>query len=118
MECDGAVLSVVTYPALTALLGTTFGTYGKLPDLRGEFIRGWVHNRTGTTDDGRILGSWQEDLFRAHSHQEGSSGGGAGIGVSSHPTAALNYFGVSYTADTGGIETRPRNLTLLPCIKY
>jgi hypothetical protein len=45
-------------------LGTSFGVYGKLPDLRGEFIRGIDLSRG--IDSGRVFGSIQLDQFQDH----------------------------------------------------
>ncbi len=39
---------------------------GRLPDLRGEFIRGWDNGRG--VDSHRQLLSWQEDRFKTHFH--------------------------------------------------
>lgn len=121
LECDGTVLNSSTYPALVSLLGTTFGTYGQLPDLRGEFIRGWTHTRTGTTDDLRIFGSWQIDIFKSHQHNEtgGLGTGGNLLNLSAvNSTSSIQVPWNNLTTPTGGVETRPRNLALLPCIKY
>lgn len=93
----------------------TYGAYGQLPDLRGEFIRGWVHNRSGITGESsiRTFGSWQVDDFKSHTHFGASTyfvytgGIGGNIGI-----------GPAYSGATGGDETRPRNIALLPCIKF
>ena len=50
LKANGALISRTTYATLFAAIGATFGvgdgsTTFALPDLRGEFIRGW--------DDGR-----------------------------------------------------------------
>lgn len=55
LECDGQ--STAAYPGLAAVVGPT------VPDLRGEFVRGWDHGR-GTTDAGRTLASTQGDAIR------------------------------------------------------
>ena len=58
MECDGRSLDKNTYASLFAIVGYTYGGSGntfKLPDLRGEFIRGWDHGRG--VDENRVLGS-------------------------------------------------------------
>ncbi|EBQ6099578.1 phage tail protein, partial [Salmonella enterica subsp. enterica serovar Typhi] len=39
----------------------------KLPDLRGEFIRGWDDGRG--VDAGRALLRLQDDSFEAHRHE-------------------------------------------------
>lgn len=63
LECDGSAVSRTTYATLFAKIGTTYGagngtTTFNLPDLRGEFIRGWDHGR-GADVSGRTLGSNQ-----------------------------------------------------------
>jgi phage-related tail fiber protein len=68
LELDGQEISRFTYPALFALFGTTFGagddaTTFNLPDLRGEFVRGWNHGREDV-DIGREFGSFQHDAIR------------------------------------------------------
>ncbi len=119
LMCDGQVVSRLTYAALFAAIGTTYGpgngyTTFKLPDLRGEFIRGLDAGRG--VDAGRWLGSWQADEFRSHNHtfnfrnvtnNSGSGGiddaGGAGAVYDTHYS--------------GGSETRPRNVALPYIIK-
>lgn len=70
LECDGSSISREQYPELFAAIGTRFGSvdsnHFNLPDLRGEFIRGWDHGRG--IDPGRALGSLQMDALSAHSH--------------------------------------------------
>ncbi|WP_332762547.1 phage tail protein [Pseudomonas koreensis] len=63
LELDGSVKSIAVYPDLAAFLGTAFnkGDEGagnfRLPESRGEFLRGWDHGRG--VDAGRAVGSWQ-----------------------------------------------------------
>lgn len=50
IECDGRALSRTTYSNLFTAIGTKWGIGDGLntfnvPDLRGEFLRGWDHNR-------------------------------------------------------------------------
>ena len=119
------------FSALYEILGSTYGAAGKLPDLRGEFIRGWDANRgiDASTGGGmgpilsRVFGSSQDDAFRGHTHDLGySSGGtaeiGSGIirGIQTLLATTKGYTGAMSTE--GGTETRPRNVALLPCIKY
>ncbi|WP_267269465.1 phage tail protein [Pseudomonas protegens] len=122
LEIDGSVQSIAAYPDLAAYLGTTFnkGDEGagnfRLPESRGEFLRGWDHGRG--VDAGRALGTWQADEFKSHTHpianqntygSGGSSGplhNGAKVGELTQPTSP-----------TGGTETRPRNLSVMWCIK-
>ncbi|MDA7086509.1 tail fiber protein [Pseudomonas sp. SA3-5] len=63
LKANGATISRSTYAALFAAIGTTFGagdgsTTFQLPDLRGEFLRGWDDGRG--VDPGRQLGSAQK----------------------------------------------------------
>lgn len=59
LEVNGSVQSIATYPDLFAYLGTAFNTGGegagnfRLPESRGEFLRGWDHGRG--IDAGRAL---------------------------------------------------------------
>ena len=62
LKCKGAALSAEEYPDLAKAYPTN-----KLPDLRGEFIRGWDDGRG--VDAGRALLSLQDDSFEAHRHE-------------------------------------------------
>ena len=60
LKANGAAVSRTAYAALFAAIGTTYGAGDgrstfNLPDLRGEFIRGWDDGRG--IDRGRALGS-------------------------------------------------------------
>ena len=118
LKANGAAVSRTTYAALFAAIGERYGrgdgrTTFNLPDLRGEFVRGWDDGRG--VDRNRALGSWQADEFRSHSH---------GIGVNRMPdsdrgsnSSTVSVDTVGQTDPAGGIETRPRNIALLACIK-
>ncbi|EFN4041282.1 phage tail protein [Escherichia coli] len=62
LKCNGAAFSSEMYPNLAQAYPTN-----KLPDLRGEFIRGWDDGRG--VDAGRALLSLQDDSFEAHRHE-------------------------------------------------
>lgn len=120
LKCNGAEVSRTTYAALFAAIGTTFGagdgsTTFALPDMRGEFARGWDDGRG--VDSGRALGTSQADLLKSHSHSVSSTaaegGSGAGSLVQDYNAGYTNRT----TSSTGGTETRPRNVALLYCIK-
>lgn len=133
LSCNGANVSRTTYSDLFAAIGTTWGagdgttTFG-LPDLRGEFVRGWDAGRGA--DSGRSFASSQADQFQDHGHRlTGRQHAGA--------DGAFNEFGdnqaaevYSNTTSVGapvernsngtprvGSETRPRNVAMLYCIK-
>ena len=60
LECNGASISTVTYATLFGVTAYTFGGSGanfNLPDLRGNFIRGWDDGRG--VDTGQTFGSGQ-----------------------------------------------------------
>ncbi len=69
LKCDGAAFSAEEYPELAKVYPTN-----KLPDLRGEFIRGWDDGRG--VDAGRQLLSSQGDAIR---NIEGFADGGIGM---------------------------------------
>lgn len=139
LECNGAVISQITYADLYSILGSTFNTGGegtgnfRLPDLRGEFIRGWDHAKG--VDTGRTLGSKQTDSMQniagsfavggteggVHSptgpfYDTGSRVGNWGTGHNNNATNPYVGFDASRQVRTSA-ETRPRNIALLPCIK-
>lgn len=137
LELNGSSLSRATYPSLYAFASTSgnivseatwaannngafstgdLSTTFRIPDLRGEFIRSWDHSRG--VDAGRTVGSNQADAFRSHFHylnlsQDGPSGGGATS--ANHENPGDHSF---YSENTGGSETRPRNVAYITCIKY
>ncbi|MCK2268041.1 phage tail protein, partial [Escherichia coli] len=61
LKCNGAAFSAVEYPKLAKAYPTN-----KLPDLRGEFIRGWDDGRG--VDNGRSLLTVQGYATEDHAH--------------------------------------------------
>lgn len=112
LECDGR--STAPYPDLAAVVGA------KVPDLRGEFVRGWDHGRG--VDSGRILLRSQDEEFKSHSHSMGGDrryivdGGPIICGPASDPPWGKHWMGTfngTGVSNTGGRETRPRNVALM-----
>ncbi|MGV8925245.1 MAG: phage tail protein [Ewingella sp.] len=111
LKCNGAPFDKITFPLLAIAYPG-----GNLPDLRGEFIRGWDDGRGA--DSGRTIMSSQGDLIKSHSHDAptaGSSQPGAGTyevpgGLSNNIYADYDYYRAAPTNVTGGVETRPRNI--------
>ncbi|WP_227545141.1 phage tail-collar fiber domain-containing protein [Klebsiella aerogenes] len=105
--CNGATFDKAMYPFLAAAYPS-----GKLPDLRGEFIRGWDNGRG--VDPGRSLLAWQDDMIKKHSHTLGTyKSVDAGIKMPVTAGAELSNSGVGgamYTGEAGSSETRPRNI--------
>ena len=159
LECNGAEVAISSYSNLSTAIyvgdsnnadtdlvfgyktdgsGTrsTGGTHIKLPDLRGEFIRGWDNSRG--IDSSRKLGSYQADELKSHNHYMANSSSFAsdltgdeslytirGVSQGGMPNENFEYdLGGSSdeadrgkTSDTGGSETRPRNISLMYIIK-
>lgn len=71
LKANGAAISRTAYADLFAAIGTTFGAGDgfntfNLPDLRGEFVRGWDDARG--VDSGRAFGTAQGDRMEDHFH--------------------------------------------------
>ncbi|EEZ0307622.1 phage tail protein [Escherichia coli] len=64
LKCNGAAFSAEEYPELAKVYPTN-----KLPDLRGEFIRGWDDGRG--VDNGRGLLTFQDGAIVSHNHYWG-----------------------------------------------
>tara|TARA_R100001440_G_scaffold32199_1_gene50773 strand:+ start:173 stop:1324 length:1152 start_codon:yes stop_codon:yes gene_type:complete len=78
LECNGAAVSRTTYAALFAVIGTQYGAGNgsstfNIPDLRGEFIRGFDNGKG--TDSGRSIASSQSDQNKQHNHSASGSVG-------------------------------------------
>ena len=162
LVADGRELFTTSYPDLFASIGYTYGGAGNkfnIPNLLGEFIRGWDAGRG--VDSGRNLGSFQGADVSSHQHYFNdvwliqSDGGNpmtgnrnldgsygyparnvdgqpepeAGYGAYVNPVNDTSYNdgGVNdnaiwtirnKTEVAGGSEVRPRNVALLPIIKF
>ena len=153
LECNGSNISRSTYATLFSTISPTFGvgdgssTFA-LPDLRGQFIRGWAN--TGSTDASRVFGSTQTDQNKNHTHttdstsltggirkiSEGFGAGGSATGVftktqdgtnsirgssSPSPVGGVDFDGThthTISSSGGGTEARPTNLALMYIIKF
>jgi len=128
LELDNSVKSSATYPDLSAYLGSKFnkGDEGvgnfRLPEARGEFLRGWDHGRG--VDAGRGLGSWQADDNKAHAHTvtrmqafaNATGSNPSAVVVDNGNTAVITNFAAGFNS-SGGAEARPRNIAVMWCIK-
>lgn len=114
LKFNGATFSASTYPKLALVFPGLV-----LTEARGEFLRIWDDGRG--VDSGRALLSAQSDDFKSHTHRlyfnNGSSGSNISIGSSSNVTgiysSGLNQPGggsIAAIENTGGTETRPRNI--------
>ena len=134
--CDGSSVSKTTYPRLFAIISTSYGTadgtHFNLPDLRGRFVRG-VDSGSGHDPDassrtasntggnaGNLIGSLQTDQYAQHSHGVNNQGVGqlAIGGVLGMQDNANATPGGGSTGNSGGNETRPRNVNANFIIKF
>jgi microcystin-dependent protein len=132
MECAGQAISRTTFIELFNRIGTLYGagdgtTTFNIPDLRGEFPRGWDHGRG--IDSGRTLGSKQTDTLQGHLHAQyvDSTVQGSVLTSPQGRSNGINYESLSITGPpisdgTHGApriasETRPCNIALIYIIK-
>ena len=145
LECNGQAVSRSQYPELFTAIGILYGpgngtTTFNVPELRGEFIRG-IDNTRGV-DPGRIVGSPQTGSL-VGADIDGQSTENLGSVVTVNPAAGFNLVGLDNIfnpldypntgfangnltqsivtpvsrPDVFGVS-RPRNIAMLPCIKY
>lgn len=107
---DGQAITQAQYPIL-------YGLYGaNLPDLRGAFIRGWDNGKG--RDTGRSILSYQEDDFKSHTHNLArAENWGVGDLTDRVTTANGNGGSANAVGNTGGGETRPKNIAFNYIVK-
>jgi microcystin-dependent protein len=137
LPCDGSAINRTTYSALFNVVRTIHGVGDgsntfNVPDLRGEFIRGWAAGRDVGGQSTRVFGSTEEDEFKSHNHSitdpgHVHTGGLMLFGYTQNASGAPNFVSNQNTGsattgitinNSGGVETRPRNIALLYCIKF
>jgi len=144
LECNGAAVSRSTYASLFSSISTTWGTGDgsstfNLPDLRGQFVRGW--DNSAGVDSGRSFASSQTDQNKQHTHSVTDPGhfhttnvdnsnlfpanGGVTIGFGGAGGYPATNFGQMSTTTTGislanqgGTEVRVKNYALMYVIKF
>lgn len=138
LPCYGQTITSTSFPALVEFLNPG-GSTAVIPDMRGEFLRGWDDGRG--VDLGRALRSAQGGSMERHNHflPTGSSSTSnahptlpdsiwANQNVNPNPTVsteATTYPNPKYDSrgtEVGNMgtfsgETRPRNIAVLYCIK-
>lgn len=145
LVCDGTAVSRSVYAALYAAIATVYGvgngsTTFNLPDLRGEFVRGFDDGAgndpdaaTRTDSGGGItgdnIGTKQAGDVGAHDHKielatlprsldwARPAGGGTSFEPQYEGNLSTTRDGLT-NENTGTNETRPRNVAMLYCIKY
>ena len=101
LECNGQQVSREEYRVLYEAIGTRFGSADDLedfnvPDLRGQFVRGWDHGEGNDPDSsqrfalhtggqtGDSVGTYQVDALQNHKHNFNEDGTGITITGGSH----------------------------------
>ena len=151
--CNGAEYAIADYGDLHTAIGTTWGsltngsggagsTHFRVPDLRGEFLRGFDNGQGNDPDassrtGGDAVGSSQSDAIRNITGSYRDTGGSAralynktfsGAFQSAGTTPRVNFdatgitghdlaFDASNVVPTGS-DNRPRNKYVQFCIKY
>ncbi len=147
LACDGTSHLTTQYPELFNAIGYLYGGAGSnfnVPDLRGEFVRGLDAARG--VDAGRGIGTWQvataflgdgdginmphpnlndatqQSILGFETDAFPANGTAVNLNYGSASTGNCNITGVhSDGAASTCIDfarSRPRNVALLPCIKY
>jgi microcystin-dependent protein len=147
LECNGSVLAINKYTNLYNIIGQNYKTLNnfntlsgfQIPDLRGEFVRGWDHGKG--VDAGRQIGSSQKATgvrFLIDQYVGNASyplgtfainmGEIDGL-ISGYPTKtytvgsdttfyqAQNTIAKTGSSDNSMATVRPRNVALVYCIK-
>ena len=138
LNCDGSVVSRTTYADLFSVIGTTFGagdgsTTFKLPDYRGDFLRGYLSgtssaigtrqaeglpNISGRLDFGKQVGGMSSSSG-AFSHKNISQDW---AGTSTGTVNVIDYVNFDASRSNGlygdSSHVTPRNNAVSWCIKY
>ena len=148
LECNGSVLPINNYTNLYNVIRQNYKTLNtfnvlsgfQIPDLRGEFVRGWDHNKG--IDVGRQIGSTQKATgvrFLIDQYVGGASyplgtfainmGEVDGYIYGGYPTKTFTvgsdttFYQAGNTVANSGLHdnnmatVRPRNVALVYCIK-
>ncbi len=151
LPCDGSAISRTTYAPLFSAVRTAFGAGNgsstfNVPDLRGEFIRGWSAGRDVGGQSGRTFGSTEQDAIRnitgTTTIRRGQLGDNSVTNITFPSSTGALFEDGNQTSTTSRItiqggqgatqifrfdasrsvptadDNRPRNIALLYCIKF
>lgn len=141
----GSLVNKADYPNLFKLYGNMYGTQTtlqfRLPNYQGYFLRGYDASATVDVDassrtahaagatSGATVGSIQQDGFRSHNHTQDAhthtytavmNGPDRTQGTVNPGNVGTGTTGSAqpYIYPSGGNETRPKNISVLYCIKF
>ncbi len=138
LECDGSTINRTTYADLFTAIADVYGvgdgsTTFEIPDLRGEFLRGYDNGagidpdaatRTDAGDGsttGDNVGTKQGSVNKTHIHDVSGNNfivTGAGTGYTNIGTGGtLVYYSAATLADGNANEARPTNVSVMYCIR-
>lgn len=152
LKANGALLSRTTYAGLWAFaqasgnivadatwLSNRPGSFStgdgsttfRIPDLRGQFLRGF-HDGSGSyeSDTGAAIGQYRDSQNKAHSHRTDGADGGSQHASRQGSDGPFDFVSLDYsvndmgfisgsiTGSSGGTEAYPRHNLQLFCIKY
>ena len=134
IKANGALVNRADYPRLVKLatdnnLWTNDfvncpGLFGigdgnltmQIPDWRGMFKR-FLDDGKGY-DVNRVLGSYQEDEFKSHTHSLGGFYNAGGFSAGGNLNPLYRTSTPEIVNSSGGIETRPKNIAEMAVIRY
>ena len=150
LECAGQALAKKDFALLYEVLSTAGFPWGKtdvggiiharVPDLRGVFLRGWMHGRStkelgdpdvdkrsapdadGTGANGNSVGSFQPDQLHDHEHTFQRGAHNNDHNLTTPLSAGADGAGIPVETTSpvvgasSGSETRPRNVYVMYCI--
>lgn len=136
--CDGSSKDKNDFPELFAILGYAYGgdflNMFKVPDYREVFLRGYGDSVTSLNLDsvsGRPPGDYQDDAFQGHAHNltfdsSDMPGGsvpqslitGSGSLVKANQATSIQQLLPQLGTPRFTSETRPKNITVMYCIKW
>ena len=117
------------FTALYSAVGNSFGALGKLPDLRGIFVRGSGTQIIDGITYNKTLGNKEGDAMQGHRHSAtttavvfaaswpGFQGNGEWVGSAGTVTVGNPTTDTTNGTPRTAVETRPANIALLYCIK-
>lgn len=134
LYCNGSAVSRETYEALFNVIGIQFGngdgsTTFNLPDFRGVVLRGLDNGKGLDFESDRVIGSYQQDYLKEHTHDLRFNNTGSGSTGDNDPyiNSVQNYPTYQQTASssvwsilgsTYAIENTMKNIAVSYLIKY